>query len=126
MTFFFVPGDYDVTDLDNGDDGGVREPWELVHAVVGFAPVPIEFEHAHEDGSTHTGMALEGHPILLMPCKDKGGVGHAPARAYPGHGTVYSDYKSAHHEAKRILDALLREKDTVAGLEKMLRETETE
>ena len=114
---WFVPGDVDLSDLEYGVD----EPWQLVHAVTGFVPVPIEVIHETLDGEQHEGMTVEGHPLILGPCANEKALGHGPARVYAGgEGVFFESRREALRQAGRVLKTLVAEKNEVDALERLV------
>lgn len=115
---WFVPGDLDLSDLE-GD--GKDEPWQIVHAVIGFQPARVEYEHLHEDGKQCSGEVIEGHPVVLMPCEREDVLGSGPARVWVGgEGSFFVSRKKALRYAEKLLGGLLAEKAEVDALERLV------
>ena len=116
MPHYFVPSDTTLGDL-SGD--GTDEAWQMVFTVVGWSsPIEEAFDHEHEDGETCEGVMVEAHPMVLQPCA--GSMGHAPAHAWFGPGTVHENRADALEMAQSILDRLLEERIEVDELERMV------
>ena len=115
---YFVAGDYDIGDLEGG---GQDEPWQLVHAVVGFSSVQVQIVHEHEDGDTCSGTVMQGHPMLLEPTENRDALGGGPATVYMGgDGLFFTSWDEAHAEAEKTLARLLVEQVEIEELERMV------
>lgn len=116
-----VPGDVDITDLDD-----ISGPDDLIFGIIGWSEVERVETHTDDDGDEADHMMQMWFPAVVDPCA-KAGTWHGPGATYFGPMHIFDSRRTAYLHASRLIKKLNRDRvELDRGLADLTAEAATE